>query len=1170
MTYIFTRGGIILVEGGPEAVLALREALKSLADDAAVWAGSLDDANSLLEVTISASRSDGLKTISVIGSAAFGGAAAASFMIILPPLAGATALSLVTGYWLGKLYEYIFDKTIVIGERAGEAAFQIWGATVDPSVNTAFLAAKSTPPRRDPLVLDLDGDGLELVNVSRKILFDHNADGIRTATGWVSPDDGFLVRDLNQNGLIENGRELFGIDTIKRNGSHAINGFDALADLDLDAQGASDGSITSADIAFNELRIWLDINQDGISQSAEIKTLSELGIDRIDLHGNASGPAAGSMIAGNKVALSTTFTSSGTTRTIGAIDFAVNNFYSQFPSETAIEGATSDFIKGLPDMQGAGMVRDMHAAARTSSAFAQALDHFARSTSRSEQLAEVDDLISSWGRSSDYWRTLDESLGGSFTIRIPSNAINVQWKSIPTGSSGFATEPMPPEVARYLYLLSLLEVFNGTRFYSGEFSTFTGSDLSPFVLENKTRTSSAQTRFEITVVPQQIDLLEKSYAALKESVLESLIPQTRIKPLIDSIQIQLEQDKWKFDFSNTSTLLKQKAEADPYAAIEDITDLIKYEHPLISTHGHAIYECLADIIQATPPSSAINQLLNDERIVSLAPQEPNLTIADTRGVVVLGNSLNNILRSGSGSDHLFGFGGDDVLYAMSSNDVLEGGPGDDVLSNLTLGASGTVFIGGPGNDPITGNRGGNTYIFNSGDGQDTILNYSPGDSSTDILRFGPDITSAAVTPLRDGGDLVLQFDSSTDRVLFKNWFRDPFEVNQINQVLFADGSVWSRSHINSHARNAAGTSGNDTLRGDPNYPDLLFGGDGNDTLSASGYRDTLDGGPGDDVLSSVVQYASGTTFIGGPGNDFITGSKANNTYVFNSGDGQDTIQHFSQGLSSNDVLRFGPGIASTAVTPLRDGGDLVLQIDSSTDRILFKNWFMVLSEMCQINQILFADGTVWSRSQINSRALNVVGTSGDDTLRGVPEYPDVLRGGDGNDTLYASGYRDTLDGGPGVDVLSSTIVYASGTTFIGGPGNDLITGNKGNNTYIFNSGDGQDTIQNYSQGPSLKDQIILGPGISTHQLWFSQVGVDLVLSILGSADKITLPKWFNGLFFHIEEFRTSTGEVLKDSQVQVLLDAMRSFSAQAPDSTTDIEAFWGSASPAVNACWIPS
>jgi hypothetical protein len=137
---------------------------------------------------------------------------------------------------------------------------------IDPTTNTRFNDAQAyVIPRRDPLVLDLDGDGLELISANGTVLFDHNADGIKTGTGWAAPNDGLLVRDLNGNGTIDSGRELFGIDTIKSNNTFATQGFDALKDLDSNA----DGFITSADTAFSQLQVWQDLNQDGVSQTGE-------------------------------------------------------------------------------------------------------------------------------------------------------------------------------------------------------------------------------------------------------------------------------------------------------------------------------------------------------------------------------------------------------------------------------------------------------------------------------------------------------------------------------------------------------------------------------------------------------------------------------------------------------------------------------------------------------------------------------------------------------------------------------------------------------------------------------------------------------------------------------------------------------------------------------------
>jgi hypothetical protein len=88
------------------------------------------------------------------------------------------------------------------------------------------------PPRRDPLAIDLDGDGIETIGADGTVVFDHDGDGVKTGTGWVSGDDGLLVLDQNGNGTIDTGAELFGVDTVKADGSLAVDGF-ALVPRDL-------------------------------------------------------------------------------------------------------------------------------------------------------------------------------------------------------------------------------------------------------------------------------------------------------------------------------------------------------------------------------------------------------------------------------------------------------------------------------------------------------------------------------------------------------------------------------------------------------------------------------------------------------------------------------------------------------------------------------------------------------------------------------------------------------------------------------------------------------------------------------------------------------------------------------------------------------------------------
>ena len=254
-----------------------------------------------------------------------------------------------------------------------------------------------TPPRRDPLAIDMDGDGIETTGADGTVLFDHNGDGVKTGTGWVSADDGFIVLDRNDNGTIDSGAELFGVDTVKTDGSFATDGFDALSDLDSNG----DGVFNAQDTEFANVRIWQDLDQDGISDTGELTSLTDAGIVSIDLDAESDNVNLGN---GNvQSAAAAHLTVDGTEGTTGNLELAHNPFYREFTDSIAL----TEKAKGLPESYGSGMVRDLREAMSLSSSLAAIVSNYAEQTTYTGQRELLDSLVEAWAGTSTLQTSID-------------------------------------------------------------------------------------------------------------------------------------------------------------------------------------------------------------------------------------------------------------------------------------------------------------------------------------------------------------------------------------------------------------------------------------------------------------------------------------------------------------------------------------------------------------------------------------------------------------------------------------------------------------------------------------------------------------------------------------------------------------------------------------------
>lgn len=221
------------------------------------------DGGRLLSITIGAVTYgwDGGSTISLSSGGTISGTTLSN---ILTPMGGALTLNFATGQ-----YSYQPPSPITV------TATEIFNYTiVDADGDRASAALSVTiTAAAPPVVLDLDGDGVEFVSSAAGVRFDYDGDGRAELTAWVGPDDGLLVLDRNGDGQITNGSELVFAD----------KGLTDLQGLAAKHDSNGDGQFDASDADYGKFGVWHDANGNGVTDPGELQTLAETGIASIGL-----------------------------------------------------------------------------------------------------------------------------------------------------------------------------------------------------------------------------------------------------------------------------------------------------------------------------------------------------------------------------------------------------------------------------------------------------------------------------------------------------------------------------------------------------------------------------------------------------------------------------------------------------------------------------------------------------------------------------------------------------------------------------------------------------------------------------------------------------------------------------------------------------------------------
>lgn len=407
--------------------------------------------------------------------------------------------------------------------------------------------------------------------------------------------------------------------------------------------------------------------------------------------------------------------------------------------------------------------------------------------------------------------------------------------------------------------------------------------------------------------------------------------------------------------------------------------------------------------------------------------------------VLDGGEGNDALYGGAGAEQLIGGGGNDTIYGGHGNDIIDGGAGDDSLSNGLYDAY------------VYQSNGSDSYLFGRGYGADTVLDYDKY-GGQDAIQFAADITPGDLILSRVNDDLVA--DITSDRITINSYFYTvtPSGFGQsstpyrIEQFKFADGTVWQAAAIEARIANNnsnIATEGADTLTGSSSA-DVISGLGGDDTLSGALGDDVLNGGDGSDTLFG---NGGADTLDGGSGNDLLYGGIGGDSYRFGRGAGHDTVFDSTNQSGDLDIVSIAADLTPSDVSVSNyNSFDLGLSISSTGDLLLIKDFHKpAVPGNNQIEEVRFADGTVWTTATLTDLAITVRGTDAAETLNGWYENNKIYGLG-GNDILYGYEGDDLLDGGSGSDTL------------YGGSGDDVFVVDNSADVVTEYSNEGTDTV----------------------------------------------------------------------------------------------------------------
>ena len=954
----------------------------------------------------------------------------------------------------------------------------------------------------DPLVLDLDGSGIQITSLTNGFHFDSNNNGFAVQTAWITEGDGFLAIDLNGNGRIDNGSEIVGMQP---SGTPASDSFIALASYDFN----HDGVINSSDAVFSDLRV---LKSDG-----SIEQLGGLGIESINLQRSNVGTTDASGSIQNSIG---TFRfADGTIGSIASFTLAQDTLDTEFLNEVQV----STSIASLPNAHGIGTLAPLAQAMQldTSGVLTSLVQSFLSASSLEVQDKALDDILIHWSGSEN------------LPINPPGTHINGQILGVLNAINGaplsFPGTGSLPGWEHLQFLMPAYDIFKDAVY--GQLMLSDNGPLAALSAIVKTGESFSQTlhtrQYDLTGVANALITLSNTDPTGAEFQTIEFLRSFRGLGLIESSNYEQFYDIIE---ANSQSL---KAAIDNYGI-------------------NPVYHLNEANINRTSVSQNETVTAYGDNVFAVLGSGNNVFNSYGSNSWVTTGAGENTLRLGSGNNRVYqGVGSLKVSTGENSSTFIAGNLGDTELDfnkdsgvwNFRAGSVNLV----PHSDSVKfGAELTFSKVLLSAQGSDLIIEFDQ--NTSDKLILSGELARSAAKQISsfsfaDGTTLTaeqfgaagLTYNASSNGASFDHsgsYVKETINLSASNSTL-AIGTVDNVINISGNADFVSGGNANNTYN---------ITGSGNSVLAGSGDNTVNSGGFYNQVfLGSAVAGVSGigdnTVVDSGMGNQFWlnpgstqTGS-ANITVGTNAGvhlgtghvdvniglgtgttvisrtgpaftpGDSDTI-NFGTGITQSSLYFWSPPVASGAVTQY----DLNIDL-ASGEKVILNAGLAGGAE--RVEKFTFADGAVLTLDQVLAQGVHVIAFT--DPFFGGPtidrrfatwkEITTVIGNngfiydGAGNDQIEDRGNNNRIDAGRG----NNSIIVGTNTTIASNFGSDVITVRAGSGTTrIIEGGALGGTFNNGN------DSIIFGAGIDESSIYAAFTDETTFEINLGNGDKVII------------------------------------------------------------------